>query len=93
MLIQIVMIVFIFVLLLTAWYMWHRRKGQFLIYDIGANPRLASILKWTSIALVIESVLGLVILFSANKYFNLITIILASLTILIFGLLITQNHE
>ena len=92
MIIKIVMIVFIFLLLLTAWYMWHRRNGHFLIYDVGGDPHLANILKWTSIALLIESVIGIIILFMGNKYFNLIILFLASLTILAFGLSITNKE-
>lgn len=91
MIITIVMLIFIFLLLLTAWYMWHRRNGQFLIYDVGSHPELAKILTITSLALVIESVLGIVFLFLGNKYLNLITVALASLTILTFSLLFNQN--
>lgn len=93
MIIKIVMIVFILLLLLTSWYMWHRRNGHFLIYDIGGDPRLSTILKWTSIALLAESILGIILLFMGNKYLNLITLFLASLTILTFGLSITQKKE
>lgn len=92
MLIKLVMIVFILLLLLTAWYMWHRRGGQFLIYDVGGNPKLAHILTTTSIALCLESILGIILLFFNNKYLNLITIALACLTILIFGLLFNKNN-
>lgn len=91
--IKIVMIIFILLLLLTSWYMWHRRNGHFLIYDIGGDPRLSNILKWTSVALLAESILGIILLFTGNKYLNLITLFLASLTILAFGLSITQNKE
>lgn len=93
MIIKIVMIIFIFLLLLTSWYMWHRRNGHFLIYDVGGDPHMANILKWTSIALLIESVIGIIILFMGNKYLNLITLFLASLTILVFGLSITSNKQ
>lgn len=91
--IKIVMIIFILLLLLTSWYMWHRKNGHFLIYDIGGDPRLSNILKWTSVALLAESILGIILLFMGNKYLNLITLFLASLTILAFGLSITQNKE
>ena len=91
--IKIVMIIFILLLLLTSWYMWHRRNGHFLIYDIGGVPRLSNILKWTSVTLLAESILGIILLFMGNKYLNLITLFLASLTILAFGLSITQNKE
>ena len=73
--------------------MWHRRNGHFLIYDVGGDPRMANILKWTSIALLIESVIGIFILFAGNKYLNLITLFLASLTILVFSLSITNNKR
>ena len=53
MVIKVVMIIFIFLLLLTSWYLWHRRNGHFLIFDVGGDPRLSNILKWTSIALLI----------------------------------------
>lgn len=66
--IKIVMIIFILLLLLTSWYMWHRRNGHFLIYDIGGDPRLSNILKWTSVALLAESILGIILLFMGNKY-------------------------
>ena len=91
--IKIVMIIFILLLLLTSWYMWHRRNGHFLIYDIGGDPRLSNILKWTSVALLAESILGIILLFMGNKYLNLITLFLASLTILAFGLSITQQSR
>ncbi|WP_265668586.1 hypothetical protein [Lactobacillus amylovorus] len=93
MVIKVVMIIFIFLLLLTSWYLWHRRNGHFLIFDVGGDLRLSNILKWTSIALLIESVIGIIILFMGNKYLNLITLFLASLTILVFGLSITGNKE
>lgn len=87
------MLIFIVVLLLTAWYMWHRRNGYFMIYDVGGDPRLGKILKITAIALFVESILGIILLFLNNKYLNLITIALGSLTILIFSLLINQKNE
>ena len=71
--IKIVMIIFILLLLLTSWYMWHRRNGHFLIYDIGGDPRLSNILKWTSVALLAESILGIILLFMGNKYCLLYT--------------------
>lgn len=92
MLIKIVMTIFIIILVLTAWYLWHRRGGHFLIYDVGGNPKLAGIFKWTSIALLVDSVIGILILFLGNTYLNLVTLILGSLTILIFNLLINQKN-
>ena len=42
---------------------------------------------------MLESILGVLILFLANKYMNLITLILGSMTILIFGLLSNQKND
>lgn len=92
MIITIAMIIFILLLLLTAWYMWHRRNGEFIIFDVGSNPKLSQALNITAISLTAESILGVVLLFLGNKYLNLITVALASLTILIFGLIFNQNN-
>ncbi|MFR4967446.1 hypothetical protein [Lactobacillus kalixensis] len=92
MIVTIAMLIYILLLLLTAWYMWHRRNGTFIIFDIGGNPELATILKWTAIALLCESVLGAVLLFLGNKYLNLITISLSCITLLIFSLLFNQKN-
>src|SRR5699024_12354002 len=91
--IKIVMIIFILLLLLTSWYMWHRRNGHFLIYDIGGDPRLSNILKWTSVALLAESILGIILLFMCNIYLNLFTFFLSTFTILDFGFLFNHNNE
>lgn len=92
MIITVAMIFYIVLLLFTAWYMWQRRNGTFLVYDVEGNPELASILKWTAIALLIESILGIFLLFFGNKYLNLITIFLSCITILIFSLLFNQKN-
>lgn len=90
--IKLVMLVFILLLLATSWYMWHRRRGDFLIYDISGRPELSEVLKWTAIALFLESILGIGLLFSSNRYLNLITIGLACLTLLIFSLLFNEKN-
>ncbi|KRM20771.1 MAG: hypothetical protein LKU_01574 [Lactobacillus kefiranofaciens] len=87
------MIIFILLLLLTASYMWRQRNERFLTYDASSDPRLSNLLKWTAIALVIESVIGIILLALGNKYLNLITLALASLTILAFSLSITSKKE
>ena len=93
MIIKIVMIIFILLLLLTASYMWRQRNERFLTYDASSDPQLSNLLKWTAIALVIESVIGIILLALVNKYLNLITLALASLTILAFSLSITSKKE
>lgn len=87
------MSIYIILLLLTAWYLWHRRAGAFLIYDVGVNPKIGKIMTVTAIILLIEAILGIFFLFLANRYFNLITLVLSCLTLLIFGLAINQNNQ
>jgi hypothetical protein len=93
MILTIFMLIYILLLMLTSWFMWHRRNGQFIIYDVGSNPFLGKVLKTTSIALMLEAVLGLLLLFLAGRYYNLITLFLSCLTLLIFGLLINANKN
>lgn len=83
---------FIVLLLLTALYMWHQRNGIFLTFDAGSDPKLSKTLSYTSIALLIESVIGVFILFLGNKYLNLITLALASLTLIIFSIFFNQKN-
>jgi uncharacterized membrane protein YfcA len=91
--IKIIMGIFIIVLLFTSYYMWHNRNDHFLIYNTDNNPKFTIILTWTSIALLFESILGVLLLFLTNKYMNLITLLLSTLTILIFSLLINQKND
>lgn len=83
---------FIVLLLLTALYIWHQRNGIFLTFDAGSDQKLSKTLSYTSIALLIESVIGVFILFLGNKYLNLITLALASLTLIIFSIFFNQKN-
>lgn len=69
------------------------KRSFFLIYNTDNNPKFTIILTWTSIALLFESILGVLLLFLTNKYMNLITLLLSTLTILIFSLLINQKND
>lgn len=87
------MIIFIILMMLTSWYLWHRRNGAFLVLDVSRNPKLGKIFITTSIALLITSVMGIIILFMNNKYANLVTLILGSVIISVFAVLISQNNQ
>ena len=50
-------------------------------------------MSWTAIILILETILGLFLVFQKNKYLNLITLILSSITILIFSLLLNQKDD
>lgn len=92
MILKIFMLIFILLLLLTAGYMWQKKSSHFIIYDMSTHPELTTVLKYTSITLILESILGVIFLFFNNKYLNLITIAFASLTILIFGLIFSKKN-
>ncbi|MDF7638786.1 hypothetical protein PT285_05170 [Lactobacillus sp. ESL0791] len=91
--IKIIMGIFIFLLLLTSYYMWHHRNDHFLIYNIQTTHNFSIILIWTATALFLEAVMGFFLLFLFNKYVNLITLFVSVVTILIFTLIINQNNK
>ncbi|CCK84386.1 Putative uncharacterized protein [Lactobacillus equicursoris 66c] len=91
--IRIFMGIFILMLLLTSWYLWHRRNGAFLVFDVAGNPGLHTLLTACSIALLAVSIIGIILLFMPNKYLNLITLFLGSGVIFAFALLLSQNQQ
>ena len=93
MILKFVMTIYLVIILVTALYLWSNRKRQFLIYSQKSNTSFTHIMSWTAIILTIECLIGCFILFQANKYLNLITLFLSSITILIFSLLINQKND
>lgn len=94
MILKIVVLVYLCLLLLTAYYLWQKRKDHFLIFNNQTNTNFQTIMTCTAILLFLESLLGFVLLLLfTNKYYNLITIFLSCFTILIFSLLINQKNE
>ncbi|MDN6028936.1 MAG: hypothetical protein ACTIAG_00735 [Lactobacillus sp.] len=93
MIIILAMLVFIILLFLTAIYLWRRRNGAFLIYDVGNTPKMNRLLTQSAISLAINGVIGLLILFLAPKFANLLTLGLASILILIFSLRLTKLQK
>lgn len=80
MIIQLLMVVFILFLLALAYNLWSHLDKRFLIYNPGDNVRLQKAMKFTSILLVVISIIGIIILLFANKEANFITLVLGSLT-------------
>lgn len=93
MIIQFIMLIFILVMLITAFYIWKRRKSKFLVFDATFNLPMQRLMTTVSICLVLTSIIGVIILFFNNKYLNLITLVLGSIIMLIFGLAITKINE
>ncbi|WEV71499.1 hypothetical protein OZY43_03615 [Lactobacillus sp. ESL0785] len=93
MIIKVIMAVYLLILLITAYYLWHNRNGNFLMYNSKSTENFKSIMTWTAIFLLAECLLGVFLLWQSNRYLNLITLILSSITILSFSLLINQKNE
>lgn len=93
MILKVIIVFYLIILLVTAFYFWHNRKTHFLIFNSKNNANFSSIMSWTAIFLAIECFLGLFLVFQSNKYLNLITLALSCITILIFSLLINQKDE
>ncbi|BDR60376.1 hypothetical protein [Lactobacillus xylocopicola] len=88
---KVFMIIYLIVLLTTAYYLWYNRTDHFLIFNRKNNANFRSIMSWTAVILFLESVIGFFILLLGNRYLNLITLILSSVTIFIFSILINQK--
>lgn len=80
MIIQILMVVFILFLLALAYNLWSHLNKKFLIYSPAENSRLQNAMKFTSILLVIISVIGILIIIFGSKEANFITLLLGSIT-------------
>lgn len=93
MILKFVIAIYLVIILATALYLWSNRKRHFLIYSQKSNTGFTQIMSWTAIILTIECILGCYLLFQSNKYLNLVTLILSSVTILIFSLLINQKND
>ena len=93
MIIKVAIIIYLAVLLLTAYYLWHNRKTHFLIYNSKNIANFSSIMTGTAILLFIESLIGIFLAFQSNEYLNLITLALSTVTILIFSLLLNQKDD
>ena len=91
--IKVVITIYLAILLLTAFYLWHNRHSHFLIYNSKNISNFSSIMSWTAVILLLETLLGLILVFQANKYLNLITLVLSSITILIFSLILNQKGD
>lgn len=93
MFLKVVVAIYLAILLVTAVYLWNNRKRHFLIFNQKNNTSFTLIMSWTAIILAIECIIGCFLLFQNNKYLNLLTLMLSSITILIFSLLINQKNH
>lgn len=86
MIIKLLMVVFILFLLALAYNLWSHLNKKFLIYSPAENSKLQSAMKITSIALVIISIIGLIIIIFGTKEANFITLLLGSITAAAFSI-------
>lgn len=91
MLINILMTIFIALLVLTAWFLLTHQQRLLLAFGQKPSERKLKIIRWTAIALIIVSLLGIVILIVCPAKWNLATLILACLAILTFSRLIVSK--
>jgi TRAP-type C4-dicarboxylate transport system permease small subunit len=80
MIIQILMLVFILFLLALAYNLWSHLDKKFLIYSPSDNLKLRNVMKFTSILLIVISIIGVLILVLGSKEANFITLLLGSIT-------------
>ena len=74
------MLVFILFLLALAYNLWSHLDKKFLIYSPSDNLKLRNVMKFTSILLIIISIIGVLILVLGSKEANFITLLLGSIT-------------
>ena len=80
MIIQILMLVFILFLLALAYNLWSHLDKKFLIYSPSDNLKLRNVMKFTSILLIVISIIGVLILVLGSKEANFIPLLLGSIT-------------
>lgn len=86
---QLIILLFIMLILLVAYFLYKcQLQNTFLIYNIKDNNNLRNLFKCTSLILVLVAILSLIILFSFDKYYNLITLFLASVVLVLFSLML-----
>lgn len=84
--IKILMLIFIILLFLMAAYLvWSLNKGIFIIFTINQNKKTKNLFLYTAFSLIIIGLIGVGILFTLDKNYNFITLILGTLAIFIFS--------
>ncbi|KRM98200.1 hypothetical protein FD18_GL001164 [Lactobacillus taiwanensis DSM 21401] len=94
MVLKILMLIFILLVFITAWYLIKsKNKGQFIIFIFIGNKKINTLFSVTSLVLILTGIIGIIILFTLPKVFNFITLIIAALAISIFSVTFMNLNE
>lgn len=94
MVLKILMLIFILLVFITAWYLIKsKNKGQFIIFTFIGNKKINTLFSVTSLVLILTGIIGITILFTLPKVFNFITLIIAALAISIFSVTFMNLNE
>lgn len=94
MVLKILMLIFILLVFITAWYLIKsKNKGQFIIFTFIGNKKINTLFSVTSLVLILTGIIGILILFTLPKVFNFITLIIAALAISIFSVTFMNLNE
>lgn len=90
MIIKIVVLIFLVLVFLLAYFLWSKRNSSFLIFN-SSQKNYKFCMTATSLSLGLITLFGIFFLFLNNILLNLLTISLARLVILFFGITITKK--
>ena len=94
MVLKVLMLIFILLIFITAWYLNRsKNKGQFIIFTFIGNKKINALFSVTSLVLILTGIIGIIILFTLPKIFNFVTLIVAAMAISIFSFTFMNLNE
>ena len=94
MVLKVLMLIFILLVFITAWYLIRsKNKGQFIIFTFIGNKKINMLFSITSLVLILTGFIGIIILFTLPKIFNFITLIIAAMALYIFSFTFMNLNE
>ncbi len=94
MVLKVLMLIFILLVFITAWYLIRsKNKEQFIIFTFIGNKKINMLFSITSLVLILTGFIGIIILFTLPKIFNFITLIIAAMALSIFSFTFMNLNE
>ena len=94
MVLKVLMLIFILLVFITAWYLIRsKNKGQFIIFTFIGNKKINMLFSVAGLALILTGFIGIIILFTLPKIFNFITLIIAAMALSIFSFTFMNLNE
>ena len=94
MVLKVLMLIFILLVFITAWYLIRsKNKGQFIIFTFIGNKKINMLFSITSLVLILTGFIGIIILFTLPKIFNFFTLIIAAMALSIFSFTFMNLNE